>query len=97
MSEQDRAKGLITIVDKLKAGLWDRHYGNGLSPEYARCVDAEFDKLIKELPALAAENAALREALKNIIDADTVKMGPRCLCAQCAAIDKARAALEKKP
>lgn len=64
MDEYDeRAEALMTIVKKLQAGLWDRHYGTKLSAEYARSVDKQFHYLLQDIPAACA---ALREQAKQI-------------------------------
>jgi hypothetical protein len=47
-----------------KAGIWDKHYGNGVSAEYARAVDSEITDALNVLPAVREEMAKMADALK---------------------------------
>ena len=51
-------------LEAAKAAIWDKHYGKGLSAEYARSVSAEIDAALRELDTEDAELSRLREELR---------------------------------
>ena len=42
-------KALIEVLEKAHAAIWDKHYGHGLSVEYARAVSREITSAIADL------------------------------------------------
>ena len=55
-----------SVIESVRAALWDAHYRKGLSAEYARHADADLTNLAAEIAQLREQRDSLREALESV-------------------------------
>ena len=62
----DPVQTIREALESADATVWDKHYGKGLSVEYARRVHVELRAALASLDAIQEERKRLREAVRTV-------------------------------